>query len=82
MFEQIEHWKTINEWKDIKNWYVQADTHERYYNIARFVQQNRTKYGHHYREKILADPLFIQSFGYLDLDYLKKAIFVMGKTAR
>ena len=82
LFEQIDHWKTIGEWENIKKWYVQADTQELYYSIILYVRQNRDKYGHHYREKILADPQFIQQFGYLDLDYLKKAFFVMKKTDR
>jgi len=60
---------------------VQADTHERLYNIVSFVLTNKHKYGHSYREKILAEPEFIQKFGYLDLDYLKYAFFVMRKRA-
>ena len=76
-FEQIAHWKAIGEWQDIKKWYVQSDTYERYYNIVLFVQQNKAKYGRYYRGKILADPEFIRLFGYLDLDYLKNAFHVM-----
>ena len=82
LFEQIAHWKAIGEWQDIKKWYVQSDTYERYYNIVLFVQQNKAKYGRYYRGKILADPEFIRLFGYLDLDYLKNAFHVMRKTAR
>lgn len=82
LFEQIAHWKAIGEWQDIKKWYVQSDTYERYYNIVLFVQQNKAKYGRYYRGKILADPEFIRLFGYLDLDYLKNAFHVMRKTTR
>lgn len=82
MFEQIAHWKTIGEWESIKKWYVQSDTYERYFNIVQFVNLNKSKYGHRYREKILGDPEFIRLFGHLDLDYLKFAIFIMRKTER
>lgn len=82
LFEQIDHWKTIGEWQAIKKWYVQSDTYERYYNIVLFVQQHKAKYGRYYREKILRDKQFIQQFGYLDLDYLKYAFFIMRKTNR
>ena len=80
LFEQIAHWKSIGEWDDIKKWYVQSDTYERYFNIVQFVNLNKSKYGYRYREKILGNILFIHQFGYLDLDYLKKALFVMAKT--
>ena len=81
LFEQIAHWKNIGEWESIRQWYPQADTHERYYNIVLFVQQNKAKYGRVYRESILSDPQFIRLFGYLDLDYFKKATFTMNKTS-
>lgn len=80
LFEQIAYWKEIGEWESIKRWYVQADTHERYYEIVQFINNNKNLYGHRYREKILNDARFIAQFGYLDLDYLKYAIHVMRKT--
>ena len=79
LFEQITHWKEIGEWENIKRWYVQTDTHERYYEIVLFVNEHRAEYGYRYREKILNDARFIARFGYLDQDYLKYAISVMRK---
>ena len=79
LFEQIAHWKAIGEWESVKRWYVQADTHERYFEIVQFVNNNKARYGYRYREKILRDTCFTAKFGYLDLDYLKYAIHVMRK---
>ena len=78
--EQIEHWKEIGEWEDIKRWYVQADTQERYFEIVQFVHNNKARFGHRYREQILSDSAFIARFGCLDLEYLKKALKMMNKT--
>ena len=80
-FDKITHWMQINEWNSIKESFTTATTLERYYNIVLYVNEHKAKYGHKYREKILREPEFIQQFGYLDLDYLKKAIFIMGKSA-
>ena len=63
--ETIEHWKTIGEWERIKLWYPQTDTHERYYNIVKFIRHNRHKYGYRYRDQLLDDNDFIEKFGYL-----------------
>lgn len=79
LFNQITHWKEIDEWENIKQWFVQADTYERYYKMVQFVNNNKAQYGYQYREKILNDARFIEQFGYLDLDYLKFAIYVMRK---
>ena len=82
LFEQITHWKEIGEWESIKQWYVQTDTHERYYEIVLFVNEHRAEYGYRYREKILNDVRFKAKFGILDLEYLKKAQKTMNKTCR
>ena len=79
LFEQITHWKEVGEWEDIKRRYTQADTQERYYQIVLFVNTHRAEYRYRYREKILSDERFIAQFGYLDLDYLKYASYVMRK---
>lgn len=82
LFERITHWKTIGEWEKIKEVLVPATSLERYYNIVRFVQQHKKEFGHRYREKILADKAFIAQFGFLDLEYLKKAQKIMNKAYR
>ena len=77
LFEQITHWMTISEWESIKLWTSQAVTWERYYNIVKFVTEHRSEYGYPFREKILGSPEFINRFGFLDLEYLKKAEKIM-----
>ena len=78
LFETIEHWKTIGEWERIKLWYTQTDTHERYYDIVRYIRQNRHKYGHRYREQILGSKDFIEKFGYLTSMNLDDALKCMN----
>ena len=79
LFETIEHWKAIGEWERMKLWYTQTDTHERYYNIVKYIRQNRHKYGHKYREHILGDPDFIEQFGYLSSMNLDDAFKCMNQ---
>ena len=73
LFEQITHWKTIGEWESMRKWITVTETWERYYNIVVYVKKHRAEYGYRYREKLLGSADFKQKFGYLDLEYLKKA---------
>lgn len=79
IFEQIYHWKAIGEWSAIESVFNAATTLERYYEITYFVNTHKAQYGYRYREKILANSDFIAKFGYLDLEYLKKAQKTMAK---
>jgi len=79
LFDTIEHWKNIGEWEQIKIWYVQTDTQERYYNIIKYIQTHRGKYGRNYRDKILAEPEFIAQFGYLTSSNIDDAFKLMFK---
>ena len=79
LFEQISHWKSTGEWNTIKSVFTAATTLERYYEIIRFINAHKSKFGYRYREKILADSEFIAQFGYLDIEYLKYAQKTMAK---
>ena len=78
LFQTIEHWKTSGEWDTIRLCYPQTDTHERYYNIVLYIRQKRDKYGRNYRDKILAEPEFIDKFGYLTSSNLDDALKCMN----
>ena len=79
LFQTIKLWKETGEWKNICKWYTQTDTHERYYNIVLYIQENRGKYGHRYRDKLLGEPEFIKKFGYLTVADLDNALKCMNQ---
>jgi hypothetical protein len=79
LYERITHWKKQNEWEAIQEVFSQATTLDWHYQIVTYVKQNKAKYGHRYREKILAEEAFIAKFGHHDLDYLKNAQKTMNK---
>jgi hypothetical protein len=79
LFQTIEHWKATDEWETIRKWYPQTDTHERYFNIVLYIRQNRSKYGHRYRDKLLGEPDSINRFGYFTVADLDNALKCMNQ---
>lgn len=79
LYERIMNWKNRNEWESIQEVFSTATTLDWYYQIVTYVQENKAKYRHRYREKILEEEAFIEKFGCYDLEYLKKAQKVMNK---